>query len=224
MVNAFDVPASDLIHAVAKELKNSGKLKQPEWAVFAKTGAHKERPPEQEDFWYLRGASVLVKIYKKGSLGTQRLRTEYGGKKNRGSKPNEYRKAGGSIIRKLMQQLEAAGYLQKAKLGRVVSPAGQKLLDNIAFAVYKKPKTREEAVEQVKEKAKEMAGKLPEQAETKLKIVPDKKEKQKKDWAKKEGAQAGQAGPAGQAGLVGQAGHKPEAKKPEAKPEEKKAE
>jgi len=180
MVNAYDVPASELIDAVAKELKNNDKMKPPEWMVFAKSGAHVERPPQLDGFWHHRGASILRKIYVRGTLGTQRLRTEYGGKKNRGSKPGKHTKAGGSIIRKLLQQLEAAGYIKKGKTGRIITPAGQKLLDNTAYALYKKPKTNEEKVEAVKEKAKEMAEKLPEEKKEKLKVREEKPRKEKK--------------------------------------------
>ena len=187
MVNAYDVPASDLIDAVAKELKNNEKIQPPEWMAFAKSGAHVQRPPQDEDFWYIRGASMLRKIYVKGNLGTERLRTEFGGKRNRGAKPGQHRKAGGSIIRKLLQQFEAAGLIKKMKTGRVIAPAGQKLLDNTAYTLSKKPKTKEEAVEQVKEKAKDMAEKLPEQKSEKLKIKPEKKEdKPKKEEPKPE--------------------------------------
>ena len=135
MVNAYDLPASDLIDAVAKELKKNEKITPPNWMAFAKSGAHVERPPQDEDFWYIRGASMLRKIYVTGNLGTQRLRTEFGGKRNRGAKPGQHRKAGGSIIRKLLQQLEAAGYIRKMKTGRVIAPAGQKLLDNTAYTL-----------------------------------------------------------------------------------------
>jgi hypothetical protein len=130
---------------------------------------------------------MLRKIYVKGNLGTERLRTEFGGKRNRGAKPGQHRKAGGSIIRKLLQQFEAAGLIKKMKTGRVIAPAGQKLLDNTAYTLSKKPKTKEEAVEQVKEKAKDMAEKLPEQKSEKLKIKPEKKEdKPKKEEPKPE--------------------------------------
>ncbi len=208
MVNAYDVPASDLINAVAKELKQDEKIKPPEWMVYAKSGAHVERPPQDDDFWYHRGASMLRKIYVTGNLGTQRLRTEYGGKKNRGAKPGKHRKAGGSIIRKLLQQLESAGYIKKMKTGRIIAPAGQKLLDNTAYTLFKKPKTKEEAVEQVKEKAKNMAEKLPEQKTEKPKIKQDKPKKPEKKEEKKEApAEKKEA--------------KPEAVKEEKKPDKK---
>ncbi|MFH1424639.1 MAG: 30S ribosomal protein S19e [archaeon] len=146
MVNVNDVDALDLINAVKEELKKNEQIKPPEWAQFAKSGAHCERPPEQPDFWYIRAASMLRKIYVRGPVGVSRLRTEYGGARNRGVKPEEHRKASGSIIRALMKQLELAGYVKNSKKGRSITPQGQKLLDNVAYVVYKTPKVKKEAV------------------------------------------------------------------------------
>lgn len=103
MVNVYDVTPNDLVEQVKEELKKNENISQPEWMLFAKSGAHKERPPMQEDFWYIRGAALLRKIYTKGPLGVSRLRTEYGGRKNRGRKPQEHRPGSGSIIRELLQ-------------------------------------------------------------------------------------------------------------------------
>jgi len=219
MVNAYDVPASELIDAVAKELKNNEKIKPPEWIIYAKSGTHKERPTQGSEFWYLRGASMLRKIYMKGSLGTQRLRAEYGGKKNRGAKPEEHRKAGGAIIRKLLQQLDTAGYVKKGKKGREITPAGQKFLDNTAFTLYKKPKTQEEKVVAVKEKAMEMAEKLPEEKKGKLKIAEKKVEGGKVEGSKKEEKPAKKEEPKTEGAKAG----KPESTKQEPKAEKKEA-
>ncbi len=164
MVNAFDVEANDLIEFAKEELKKSGALAQPEWALFAKSGVSRERPPEQEDFWFIRGAALLRKLYVKGPTGISRLQTEYGGRQNRGSKPEHHRAGGGKIIRVLLQQLEKAGYVVRSKKGRVITPAGVKFLDSIAFKVAKAPKVEKakkekeikpEAEKIDKEKAKE---------------------------------------------------------------------
>ncbi|HEX3001069.1 MAG TPA: 40S ribosomal protein S19, partial [Methanoregula sp.] len=62
-----------------------------------------------------------------------------GGKKNRGSKPNAFRKGSGSILRKSLQQLEAAGLIIHDKTGRRVSPEGMKFMDNLSAEVQKNP-------------------------------------------------------------------------------------
>jgi small subunit ribosomal protein S19e len=67
-----------------------------------------------------------------GPIGVERMRSFYGGKKNRGSKPSQFRKGSGSILRKSLQQLETAGFVIHDKTGRKVSPAGASFIDNIA--------------------------------------------------------------------------------------------
>lgn len=135
MVTVFSVPADKLISKTAAKLRE--KLKQPDWAKFVKTGTHAERPPAQADWWWVRAASILRKVYTDGPVGVNRLRVWYGGRKNRGSRPEKAVKAGGKIIRVLLQELEKNGYLRKAKRGREITPEGQKFLDSIAFEVQK---------------------------------------------------------------------------------------
>ncbi len=135
MTTVYDVPADRLIAKVAVELKEKPEITAPDWAKFAKTGAHKEMPPEDPDWWYTRAAAVLRRVYVDGPVGVERMRSVYGGAKNRGSKPNKSVKGSGSILRKALQQLEAAGYVSHQKEGRVVTPAGASFLDHAAYAV-----------------------------------------------------------------------------------------
>lgn len=137
MVTALDVDANALIGRVAEKLKTM-KIGKPAFVGLVKTGSHSERPPEQPDFWHIRCASVLRQAYVRGTIGTNRLRTHYGGRKSRGVKPQAHRRAGGSTIRKAMQELEKAGLLKKEKVGRSLSPAGRKLLDAAASEIAKK--------------------------------------------------------------------------------------
>lgn len=117
---------------MAGKLKNNEHIVPPEWAGNVKTGVHKELSPTNEDWWYTRCAAVLRRIYTDGPVGIERLRSVYGGKKDNGSTPYHKAKGSGSIIRKAVQQLEAAGYLQKVKEGRTVSAKGRSMLDNAA--------------------------------------------------------------------------------------------
>ncbi len=135
MTTVFDIPADLLIAKVADELKNESVIKAPEWAEFVKTGVHKEMPPENPDWWYVRSAAMLRRIYVDGPIGVERMRSVYGGVQDRGSKPSHFRKGSGSIARKVMQQLEAAGYLEKVTGGRNVSAKGRKFLDNTAHSL-----------------------------------------------------------------------------------------
>jgi len=132
MTTVFDVPAMEMIEKLAGILKENEKVVPPEWAGNVKTGVHKELPPTNEDWWYIRCAAVLRKIYTDGPIGTERLRSVYGGKKDYGVQPSHKAKGSGSVARKTVQQLETAGFLQKVKNGRTVSAKGRSMMDNAA--------------------------------------------------------------------------------------------
>ncbi len=120
---------------LADALKKVPEFKKPEWVDFVKTGASKQRPSIDEDFWYKRAASVLRQIYLKGIVGVQRLRTRYGSRKDKGVKPPRFVRAGGKIIRVILQQSDAAGFTEKAtgkKLGRQLTSNGKQFLEAIA--------------------------------------------------------------------------------------------
>jgi small subunit ribosomal protein S19e len=128
MTTVYDVPADQLIRTVAAELKKKPEIKPPEWAGFVKTGVHKELPPQEPDWWFVRAAAVMR---------VERMRSFYGGRKNRGSKPNQLRKGSGSILRKSLQQLEKAGFILHDRTGRRISPAGASFLDGVANSLSK---------------------------------------------------------------------------------------
>ncbi|MFC3959817.1 30S ribosomal protein S19e [Halovivax cerinus] len=138
MATMYDVPVDALIEALAADLDDE--LDEPDWAPFAKGGVGNELPPEQEDFWATRAASLLRKVADTGPVGVERLSTEYGGSK-RGS--NRYRvapdkRADGSknVIRTILQQLEDAGYVETAEgQGRRITAEGRSLLDDTAGEV-----------------------------------------------------------------------------------------
>lgn len=139
MTTAYDVPADVLIGKLSGYIKeNIKEVTAPEWAAHVKTGSHVERVPQVSDWWYVRTASLLRKLYMNGPVGVQRLRKEYGGRKRKGDAPAHHRKAGGSIIRTSLQQLEKAGLVDKVeKSGRVVSKKGRSLLDAMSTQIKK---------------------------------------------------------------------------------------
>lgn len=139
MPTPYDVPASALIQRLAEYLKgNIDEVNPPPWAAFVKTGAHTEKPPENPDWWFIRCASLLRKIYIKGPIGVEHLRAEYGGRKDRGTRPERVRKGGGAIIRKALQQLEAAGLVEALKgKGRKLTREGRRLLDKLSTEIKK---------------------------------------------------------------------------------------
>ena len=125
---------------LAEALKKIPEIKQPEWSKLVKSGPSKERPIEDPDFWYKRTASILRQIYKKKIIGVSRLRTKYGSKKNRGMKPEKFKKASGKIIRTILQQLDQAGFteivkeikgVRSKKPGRQLTQKGKEFLEGI---------------------------------------------------------------------------------------------
>ncbi len=137
MVTVRDVPPNKFIEKLKMKLKEMEGISEPHWAKFVKSGCHRERPPEQPDFWYIRAASILRRIYLDGPVGVSRLRTYYGGRKRRGTRPDKFKKSGGKIIRTILQQLEKEGLIEKNKKGRKITPKGKSLLDRIAYETYK---------------------------------------------------------------------------------------
>lgn len=137
MTTVYDVPADLLISAIAKDLNENKSINAPEWAQFVKTGVHKERRPEDADWWYTRCASILRRVYIDGPVGLNSLRSYYGGKKDRGSEPEKFRKGSGSIIRTALKQLEDAGFIAKVTEGRIITPEGKSFVDKASNIVKK---------------------------------------------------------------------------------------
>ncbi|MFH1105677.1 MAG: 30S ribosomal protein S19e [Candidatus Aenigmatarchaeota archaeon] len=137
-MNARDADSKELILRTAGRLKAMKEFAPPAWAKFVKTGAGKERTPTNIDWWFVRAASMLRKIYLK-PVGVARLKTIYGTSKKRGTAPKRHYKASGSIIRKVLKQLEAAGFVKidEKKKGRVITPNGQKFLDSVSKELKK---------------------------------------------------------------------------------------
>ena len=120
---------------LAEELKKLQEFKQQEWSLLVKTSVHRKRPSTEEDFWHKRAASILRQIYVNGVVGVERLRTRYGGKKQRGQRPPEYRKGGGKIIRVILQQAESYGLVEKVKekkSGRKLTKEGTEFMEKLA--------------------------------------------------------------------------------------------
>jgi small subunit ribosomal protein S19e len=141
MANIFDVQAGKLIDEIAKELEKMPEMAPPSWAIAVKTGVSKERPPIQEGWWYVRSAAIIRSMYKLGPIGVSKLRTKYGGRKNRGYAPDKTFKAGGNILRKILQKLEIIGFAKQTQVGvhkgRVLIPKGKSFVDKIATKIAK---------------------------------------------------------------------------------------
>ncbi len=177
----YDVPATELIDGVAEEFKAT--LQQPDFIKWVKSGAHRERAPLRPDWFYVRAASILYRVYKDGPVGTESLRTYYGGKRNRGVRPEKFKKASGKVVRACLQALEKEGLIKKAKKGRGISAKGESFLAKKAKEVAVKIKDRKPIVKELKlnKGIKDEAA-----AEVKKALKgQDDKEKAKKEGAEK---------------------------------------
>ncbi len=144
MTHILRVDPNGLINQAASELKKQKLVQPPEWAQLVKTSSGKERIPDNPDWWFFRSAAILRSIARLGPVGTSKLRTKYGSKQDRGHKPERFRRASGSIIRKILQQLEKSELVKQdvkgVHKGRVLSPKGTSFLDKIAVQMAKKSK------------------------------------------------------------------------------------
>lgn len=138
MVDIKSIEAGKYNQVLADALKKEKILDKPEWIDFVKSSPSRERPIGEEDFWYKRAASILRQIYVREVVGVERLRTRYGSKKDRGSKPSRFVKSGGKIIRLILQQTESAGLVEKAtgkKKGRKLTVKGKEFLEKVAEGI-----------------------------------------------------------------------------------------
>ena len=138
--SVYESSAQEYNLKLAEALKKIPEFNAPEWIAFVKSGPAKERPIEDEDFWYKRAASILKQVYRKNSVGVSRLRTRYGSKKNRGMKPSRFKKSGGKIIRTILQQCDKAGFteivkpirgVRSKKPGRQLTKKGKEFLEGV---------------------------------------------------------------------------------------------
>lgn len=134
MVNIAELPADTIIQQLAAHLKDKEKdVSPPAWTIYTKTGPHLERVPNNLDWWYVRCAALMRKLYVHGPIGVSRLSTAYGGGKQRGMAPRKFRRGSSLILRKAMVQLQKAGLVSKADGGRVLTAKGRSLMDRLAI-------------------------------------------------------------------------------------------
>ena len=140
MITIYDVSADKFNEKLAGALKEMPEFKMPEWANFVKTSVAKLRPPQESDWWYKRAASILRQIYIRGVAGVNRLKIRYGGKKERGARPEKFKKGSGKILRVILQQADKAGFteiqkpikgVRSKKPGRILTEKGKKFLEEI---------------------------------------------------------------------------------------------
>lgn len=135
MATLYDVPPDELIDELADRLAD--RIDEPDWAEYAKAGADREMPPENDDFWHVRAGSLLRKVATNEPIGVERLATEYGGTKDGTNRytvaPPRHTRGSKNIIRTILQQLEAEDLVETAQgEGRRVTDEGRGFLDETA--------------------------------------------------------------------------------------------
>jgi small subunit ribosomal protein S19e len=145
MVNFKDIPPELLIKELSNKL--SKEIQEPKWVKEVKTGLHKERGPNEANWYSIRAAALLRKVAINSPIGIERLASEYGGKVDRGSKAHHAGKGSRKVLRAALQDLEKMGYILKNKNGRSISSAGTKMLNAAAKAVSSELKERIPAME-----------------------------------------------------------------------------
>ena len=142
MTTYYDVPADLLIGSLSSELQELDQITPPEWAEYVKTGIHRERPPTQDDWWFIRSAAVLRKVGMKGPIATNHMAQLFGGPKDRGVTPTRAAAGSRNVARNVRPQLTAAGLItskwnlgKTVNFGKILTPEGHALLDKHAHSV-----------------------------------------------------------------------------------------
>ena len=135
MAKVYDVPADILVNRLSEILKKED-ITVPEWTSFVKTGTHADKPPQNSDWWYVRCASILRKIYLHGPVSVNDLRSMYGGGRPVGYGAAHHKDASGAIIRNAIHALDKLGLVQNIeKKGRILSKQGTQKLDRLATEI-----------------------------------------------------------------------------------------
>ena len=135
MAKVYDVPADIFINKLSEDLKNQD-IPAPDWSVFVKTGTHADKPPQNPEWWHVRCASILRKIYFHGPVSVNELRSMYGGGSPVGYGAAHHKDASGAIIRNAIHGLEKLGLVTKIeKKGRIFTKQGTKKLDGLATEI-----------------------------------------------------------------------------------------
>ncbi len=137
MIRGYDVNQIRLVNELAKKLEEDKLTPPPDWAMFVKTGSAKDRIPSQDNWWYLRAASILRRMYvDKRPIGVNRLRNIYGDKEKNRYSGKHFKPASGAVIRHILQELEQAELIKKVKVknhfGRALTPKGISFTDSVA--------------------------------------------------------------------------------------------
>ncbi|EFA75145.1 40S ribosomal protein S19 [Heterostelium album PN500] len=137
-VTVKDVCPQEFIAHYAKFLKKTGRVHIPRWVDIVKTATHKELPPSNPDWLYVRIAALARKVYLRGGDGVGCYRKAFGGNRRDGVRPNHFHQANGGVIRYCLRQLNVLKVIETDSLkgGRRITATGRRDLDRIAKPIY----------------------------------------------------------------------------------------
>jgi small subunit ribosomal protein S19e len=108
-----------MINLINPSLARSGKMKVPEWVDLVKTNNRKELAPYDEDWFYVRAASMARHMYIRSDdwpppnsplisslrspIGVSTVKKIYGIRSNNGSSPSHWAAGSGGVARKALQ-------------------------------------------------------------------------------------------------------------------------
>ena len=133
-----DVDAGKWIKGFAGHLKTQGSLEVPEFVDYAKTSAAKVLAPLDPDWYYVKAAAVLRRVYLRPFTGIGGLRKVFGSVYGK-SRPLHFKRAAGGVLRHVLQSLEKLNLLTKSDDGgRVITKAARRDCDRVAMKVLGK--------------------------------------------------------------------------------------
>ena len=126
-----DIPSEKFVFAFAAHLKEEGCIKVPEIAKFIKTGISRQYSPMDPDWYYIRAAALLRRLYSRSNIGVKSFANIYGKGEKNTVLPQHFKAGARGIPRDILQQLEAAGYVAKGN-GRALTSKGRKMMDQFS--------------------------------------------------------------------------------------------
>ena len=145
----LDAPSNLFIKTLALFLKEKNVIKLPKWSYIVKSSHANEVVPLDPDYMFYKAAAIARILYvtKSKSIGVGSLKSFFGKKMRRGVEPPKIMKAAGKIIREIVKQLKANGYVENygtkgnaVTYGMVLTKQGRTELDKIASKIVKEQK------------------------------------------------------------------------------------
>lgn len=125
--------------ALKSYLKSSNKIVLPQDYDIIKTGESRELAPSDDDWYYMRAASIVRQIAKKGGVTSEFLAEKYGSRKNRGCRPSKYVPAHREIGDSVLENLKNMGWINPANSKDMLTEQGKTVVSCCRIRFHSKP-------------------------------------------------------------------------------------